>query len=232
MPRNDQGGRSDAMSKVTITFDNGPEASVTHHCLDVLGKYGIKTTFFAIGMKLRDKDNYNALVRAHAEGHWIGNHSYTHGRSLGSDPSRSLFDEEVTQAQELIGDLSHPDKLFRPFFNAGVLDNRLFRLSDIERLKQEKYTCVFYDTLCGDWGDGEVWVSRALASIGRKPWSSLILHDIIGYPDGYRTNSMRRLEEFIIRARGDGHELVQEFAPEHVPMLRGEMTLPMDSWTN
>lgn len=219
------------MSKVTITFDNGPEAVITNHCLDVLAKHGIKTTFFAIGMLLRDEANREALVRAKSEGHWIGNHSYTHSRALGSQET-SIFDEEVTQAQDLIGDLAHPDKLFRPFFNAGVVDNRLFKNSDVERLQRERYTCVFYDTLCGDWGDGEVWVSRALASIGRKPWTTIILHDITGYPLGYRTNSMKRLDEFLYRAQEEGHELVQEFDPEHIAMHRGEIKKTFNHMAN
>lgn len=219
------------MRKVTITFDNGPEAAITHHCLDVLGKHGVKTTFFAVGHKLEDPENRAALVRAKAEGHWIGNHSYSHARSLGSGGA-SLFDEEVERAQEMLGDLSEEDKLFRPFFNAGVMDDRIFKKSDIDRLAKGGYTCVFYDTLSGDWGDGEVWVNRALAMLERREWSTLILHDIVGYPDGYRTGSMKRLDEFLVRLKDTDTEIVQDFDPEHVTMRRGELLKPMDHLAN
>lgn len=219
------------MRKVTITFDNGPEAEITHHCLDVLGKHGVKTTFFAVGHKLEDPANRDALVRAKGEGHWIGNHSYSHARSLGSGEG-SLFDDEVLRAQDLIGDLAGDEKLFRPFFNAGVMDRRIFKKSDIARLAEERYTCVFYDTLSGDWGDGEVWVNRALAMLQRRPWSTLILHDIVGYPDGYRTGSMKRLDEFLIRLREAEVEIVQDFDPEQVTMRRGEILKPMDHLAN
>jgi peptidoglycan-N-acetylglucosamine deacetylase len=219
------------MTRVTITFDNGPEAAITHHCLDVLAKHDIKTTFFAVGRKLLDKDNRDALVRAKSEGHWIGNHSYSHARSLGSEDD-SLFDEEVTKAQELIGDLAGEEKLFRPFFNAGVMDDRIFKKSDLGRLAEENYTCVLYDTLTGDWGDGEVWVSRAMAMLPRRDWSTLILHDIVGYPDGYRTGSMKRLDEFLIRVNDAGIEVVQEFDPTHVTMRRGQIIYPMDHLAN
>ena len=220
------------VSKVTLTFDNGPEAPVTHHVLDVLARHGVKTTFFAVGKKVEQADNRASLERAKAEGHWIGNHSYTHSRSLGSDPDRSLFDEEVTRAQDALGDLAHENLLFRPFFNAGVVDDRLFRRSDLDRLQADGYSVVFYDTLSGDWGDGRVWVDRALAQIARKPWTSLILHDIVGFPDGYRTNSMRRLDEFLSRARDEGHEIVQEFDPAHIVMWRGEPKVEMRGWAN
>lgn len=219
------------MKRVTITFDNGPEAAVTHHCLDVLGKHDVKVSFFAIGRKLEKKENRDALVRAKAEGHWIGNHSYSHARSLGSG-SESLFDDEVLRAQDLIGDLAGDEKLFRPFFNAGVMDDRIFKKSDIDRLREAEYTCVFYDTLSGDWGDGEVWVNRALALLARRDWSTLILHDIVGYPDGYRTGSMRRLDEFLIRLKDMELEVVQEFDPRQVTMRRGELLQPMDHLAN
>jgi peptidoglycan/xylan/chitin deacetylase (PgdA/CDA1 family) len=40
------------MFDVTVTFDNGPEPSVTPHVLDVLARRGVRTTFFVIGSKL------------------------------------------------------------------------------------------------------------------------------------------------------------------------------------
>jgi peptidoglycan/xylan/chitin deacetylase (PgdA/CDA1 family) len=219
------------MKRVTITFDNGPEAAITHHCLDVLAKHNLKTTFFAVGHKLEDKANREALERAKAEGHWIGNHSYSHGRSLGSADA-SLFDEEVTRAQDLIGDLAGEEKLFRPFFNAGVMDNRIFKKSDIDQLVAGEYTVVFYDTLSGDWGDGEIWVNRALGMLEKRDWSSLILHDIVGYPDGYRTDSMLRLDEFLTRLKDRGIQAVQEFDPVHVAMRRGQILHSMDHLAN
>lgn len=219
------------MGRLTITFDNGPEAAVTHHCLDVLARHDVKTTFFAVGRLLEDADNMAAIRRAHAEGHWIGNHSYTHARSLGSE-ERSLFDDEVTRAQDLIGDLAHPDKLFRPFFNAGVLDHRIFKRSDLQRLQDERYTCVFYNALSGDWADGIHWVRRAMAYVNNRPWTMLILHDIRGYPDGYVTHAMDSLDEFLVRVRDEGHEVLQDFDPAQVPMLRGEMRHPLDHLAN
>ncbi len=79
------------MAKVTITFDNGPEPPITHHVLDVLARHGIKTSFYVIGRKLESGEGRAAVARAKAEGHWIGNHSYSHSVSLGAsdDPVTS-----------------------------------------------------------------------------------------------------------------------------------------------
>ena len=72
------------MFDVTLTFDNGPEPSVTPRVLDVLARRGVRTTFFVIGNKLLTRDARACTERAHAEGHWIGNHTWTHSRPLGS----------------------------------------------------------------------------------------------------------------------------------------------------
>ncbi|MGB8678870.1 MAG: polysaccharide deacetylase family protein, partial [Pseudolabrys sp.] len=44
------------MFDVTVTFDNGPEPSVTPRVLDVLARRGVRTTFFVIGNKLLTRD--------------------------------------------------------------------------------------------------------------------------------------------------------------------------------
>ena len=76
------------MFDVTLTFDNGPEPSVTPRVLNVLARRGVRTTFFVIGNKLLTRDVRACTERAHAEGHWIGNHTWTHTRPLGERPAR------------------------------------------------------------------------------------------------------------------------------------------------
>ena len=68
---------------LTLTFDNGPEPGVTPRVLDILRERGIKTTFFVIGEKLGDPERRRLAARAHDEGHWIGNHTFTHSVPLG-----------------------------------------------------------------------------------------------------------------------------------------------------
>ena len=68
---------------VTLTFDNGPEPEVTPGVLDTLAAAGIKATFFVLGHKLALPGRRALAERAAAEGHWIGNHTYTHSTPLG-----------------------------------------------------------------------------------------------------------------------------------------------------
>ncbi|MES2475176.1 MAG: polysaccharide deacetylase family protein [Verrucomicrobiota bacterium] len=61
---------------IAITFDDGPTPQNTPRLLDMLRARNIKATFYVIG---RSVDVYpQVLRRTVAEGHEIGNHSYTH----------------------------------------------------------------------------------------------------------------------------------------------------------
>lgn len=58
-----------------LTFDDGP-SNFTPHLLDMLKDYGIPATFFMLGSNAR---RLPAVVRrVAAEGHEIGNHTYSH----------------------------------------------------------------------------------------------------------------------------------------------------------
>ena len=146
--------------------------------------------------------------------------------------SLRYFDEEVTRCQELIGELAHPDKLFRPFCNAGRLDQRVFKRAHIARLLEEGYTCVMFDPVVHDWEDAEGWVDRALALIAEREWMTLILHDIVGYPPGTVNNGMQQLERFLDDVELKGHEIVQEIKPESMPIVRGKLVDSVDHLCN
>jgi peptidoglycan/xylan/chitin deacetylase (PgdA/CDA1 family) len=59
-----------------LTFDDGPDPKYTPQLLDLLAKLGIRASFFVIGDKV---EKHPAIVRRIvAEGHMLGNHSYSH----------------------------------------------------------------------------------------------------------------------------------------------------------
>jgi peptidoglycan/xylan/chitin deacetylase (PgdA/CDA1 family) len=211
------------MASLTLTFDNGPDPTWTPHVLDVLAKHDIKATFFTIGRKVDfGQDSREILGRAHGEGHWIGTHTYNHVYSLGDIDRPDAFAIEVEQSFEAVGDLAHPDLLFRPFCNAGIINDRIFKKQDVELLEQGGYTCIFFNSLPHDWDDGEGWVGRGLEDVQTRDWSTIVLHDIVGYPEGTDARPMARLDDFIVAAHEAGHEFVQEFSPDTVLIRRGE----------
>jgi peptidoglycan-N-acetylglucosamine deacetylase len=188
----------------------------------VLRAHDVKATFFAIGRKLVLQPELRAVLeRARDEGHWIGNHSYNHVYSLGDIDRADAYDVEVAATFEVLGDLAHPDRLFRPFCNAGVINDRIFKRIDVARLQEDGCTCIFFNCVPRDWNDGEGWVDRALTDVATRDWSTVVLHDIAGYPDGVDVGPMRRLDDFITAARDAGHEFVQEVTPDCVLIERG-----------
>lgn len=61
---------------VALTFDDGPDDEYTPRLLDGLKERGVRVTFFLMGQNI--EGNEELLKRMKAEGHLIGNHSYSH----------------------------------------------------------------------------------------------------------------------------------------------------------
>jgi peptidoglycan-N-acetylglucosamine deacetylase len=61
---------------IAITFDDGPSAKLTPMLLDMLKQRKIKATFFVVGQNAAEYPDI--LKRIAAEGHEIGNHSWSH----------------------------------------------------------------------------------------------------------------------------------------------------------
>lgn len=69
---------------VALTFDDGPNDPYTSEVLDVLARYKVKATFFVIG---RNVELYPETARRIlAEGHVLGNHSYSHDANHALSP--------------------------------------------------------------------------------------------------------------------------------------------------
>lgn len=61
---------------VALTFDDGPDPADTPRLLDLLREKGVNATFFVVGKRA---DQHPEIVRrAWAEGHLIGNHTWSH----------------------------------------------------------------------------------------------------------------------------------------------------------
>src|ERR1700675_1695735 len=83
---------------IAMTFDDGPSPSNTTRLLDILKQRNIKVTFFMIGPNV--VAHPEIARRALAEGHEIGNHSWTHPQL--SKLSDLRVAEEITKTQEAI----------------------------------------------------------------------------------------------------------------------------------
>ena len=211
------------MFDLTLTFDNGPEPGATPSVLATLAARGILSTFFVIGEKLARPECRALAEAAHAAGHWIGNHTWTHSVPLGERTEPDIAEVEIGRTQSVIGDLAHPDRFFRPFGGGGNLDQRLLNSRVVTFLRTGLYSCVLWNAIPRDWEDPECWVERALAQCTRQPWTLIVLHDL-------PTGAMTALPRFLDRVEEAGGRIRQDFPPACVPILRGQIRSPIEDY--
>jgi peptidoglycan-N-acetylglucosamine deacetylase len=209
------------MPKVTLTFDNGPTPGVTPAVLDCLARHNVQSTFFVVGAKASSTDGEPLVRRAHREGHYIGNHTFTHTIPLGELDRETALDE-FDRTEQALSWLAQPRRLFRPF-GRGKFGPQLFHPAIIERLIEGRFWCVLWNCVPGDWHDPEGWVARALADCRSRPWSLVVLHDL-------PTGAMAHLDGFLRSLRDEGTEMTQDYPPDCVPVADGRILRPIDQW--
>ena len=78
-----------------LTFDDGPDPRYTPGILDILKSHGVQASFFVIGANA--DQNIGLIKREYAEGHDIGNHTYTHPNIALVSPERAALELSTTQ---------------------------------------------------------------------------------------------------------------------------------------
>lgn len=209
------------MSRLTLSFDNGPFPGVTEDVLATLRDFGLRATFFVCGNDVRDPERRALVERARNEGHSVGNHTLTHAVELGVTDDPGAPAHEIGAAQEILEGLVDERRLFRPSGGGGVLGPRLLSPGAVEYLRAGGYTLVLWNSVPRDWEDPEGWPERALEDLARQPWTLLVLHDI-------PTGAMKQLPRFLEHVTHGGTEIVAELPPACVPIVRGEVTGDLD----
>lgn len=94
---------------LALTFDDGPDPEITPQVLQTLAKHRARATFFVLGHAA--ERHPELLRRIVAEGHVLGNHSYSHAARLSAAKAR----EELQRTSNLIEAASGTTPtLFRP----------------------------------------------------------------------------------------------------------------------
>jgi peptidoglycan/xylan/chitin deacetylase (PgdA/CDA1 family) len=208
------------MPKLSLTFDNGPTPGVTEKVLDTLAARGLTATFFAIGQKLLSAEGRALAERTHAEGHRLGNHTMTHGEPLGLIRDPHCEEAEIEDAQRALGDLSEPDRLFRPTGH-GSIGRHLLSPAAASLLVAGGYTMVLWSLFVRDSKVPNGWVDRALARLPERDWHVLVVHDL-------PTGAMDQLPDFLDAVASLGIEIVQDFPADCTPIRGGRPDADLD----
>src|SRR5215469_16037563 len=154
---------------IAMTFDDGPSPETTPRLLDILKQRNIKVTFFMIGQNA--ERNPDLVRRILAEGHEIGNHSWTHPQL--SKLSDDRVTQEITKTQEAIKSASGfiPTTL-RPPYGAITARQRAW----IEN--QFGLSIILWSVDPFDWKrPGPSVITQRILS-GARPGAIILSHDI------------------------------------------------------
>ena len=207
--------------RLTLSFDNGPFPDVTPGVLDTLRERGLRASFFVCGKDAAVPERRELMERAHAEGHLLGNHTQTHTIELGTTDDPSIARDEIGLAQAALGDLSAPERWFRPYGGGGILGTNLLSQAALDYLCAGEFSVVLWNSVPRDWEAPDTWPELALEQIAAQDWTLMVVHDV-------PTGAMKALPRFLDAALEAGVEIVQEFPPDCVPLLRGVAQRPLN----
>lgn len=154
---------------IAMTFDDGPSPETTPRLLDMLKQRNIKVTFFLIGQNA--ERNPDIVRRILAEGHEIGNHSWTHPQL--SKLSDDRVTQEITKTQDTIKNESgFTPTMLRPPYGAITARQR----SWIE--SQFGLNIILWSVDPFDWKrPGPSVITQRILS-GARPGAIILSHDI------------------------------------------------------
>lgn len=191
--------------RVFLTFDDGPSSSVTPFILDLLKNENIKANFFVVGN--RANKNQDLIRREYNEGHFIGNHSYSHEYATVYSSAENVLNE-YNQTNNLLknitGNQYFNTLLFR--FPGGLAGGRYASLkSDAETIfNQNGIGNVDWNALTND-AEGANTKEKIMANFyettKNKTSIVLLMHDSSNKILTYET-----LPEIIQYFRDNGYE--------------------------
>ena len=190
---------------VYLTFDDGPSKTVTIPILDLLKQENIKANFFVLGSRV---DLYpNIVKRAYEEGHYIGNHGYSHQYAQIYESSNSVLEEYNKTNQSVrnaIGNSIYNTNIFRfPGGSVGGMYNDLKSEAKL-LLEQNNIASVDWNSLNGD-SEGlkteEAMINRLKETIEGKNSVVILMHDA-----GDKVKTYNALPQIIEYLKQEGYE--------------------------
>ena len=185
-----------------LTFDDGPSESVTPLILDVLKNNNIKATFFVLGTKV--EQNPDVLRRIYDEGHYIGNHGYSH-----------VYSQIYVSKDTVLGEYNGCEEIIRKALGIQDYSTHLFRFpggssgGPYDAVKKESVT-LFTENNIGilDWN------CLTKDSEGNFPKEELI--------QNFKETSAGKDNLVILMHDASGKILVPEVLKEIIAYLKNE----------
>jgi cellulose synthase/poly-beta-1,6-N-acetylglucosamine synthase-like glycosyltransferase/spore germination protein YaaH/peptidoglycan/xylan/chitin deacetylase (PgdA/CDA1 family) len=166
---------------IALTIDDGPSDPYTAEILDDLKALHVPATFFLIG---QNAERYPGLVRRiWAEGHEVGNHTYTHP-NIGVIPD-SEARLQLNATRRVIESLLHRSTLlFRPPYNADAEPTAEAEVTPVKLASSLNYITVLEFIDSQDWNTAERMPDGSIHHRGAQQMLDTVLQQLDGGEKG------------------------------------------------
>ncbi|MBI1197892.1 MAG: glycosyltransferase [Phenylobacterium sp.] len=190
---------------VALTFDDGPDGRWTPKILDILKAKHAPATFFVIGKNMSEFPEL--VAREVAEGHDVGNHTWTHP-NIGETPVAETS-VELSATQRLFETITGRSmRLFRPPFFGDAEPSTPQEVAPLLDGQAQGYIAVGLRIDPDDWKKPDpkhivdTTISRLADTV--RPGQVVLLHD----SGGDRSRTVQALPALIDAIRAHGYRLV------------------------
>ena len=164
-----------------LTFDDGPSAN-TEPILNILNSYGIKGNFFVLGTRVEAMPN--VVKTMYEQGHFIGNHGYSHNYSQIYSSPQAVLDEYNKTNQLVANSVGNPNFNSHLFRFPGGLAGGVYASvkNEAEQLLEQNYILnVDWNALTGDSEKSNPSAEYLMQSLQRTTYNKnsvvILMHD-------------------------------------------------------
>ncbi len=209
--------------KIAVTFDDGPDPRWTPKILDILKEKNVPAAFFVIGEEASKSPGI--LKREYAEGHSIGNHTYTHPVLDEISPTQLRWELNITQ-RLIESTLGVKSILFRPPYGIDHQPEYAEEVAQLPVAQDMGYMIVGQKIDPHDWRQPygkQVPAQEIIDGVMRQASSGniILFHD----GGGDRSETLAALPVIIDQLRAQGYQFVP--VPELVNKTRAEVMVPL-----
>jgi cellulose synthase/poly-beta-1,6-N-acetylglucosamine synthase-like glycosyltransferase/spore germination protein YaaH/peptidoglycan/xylan/chitin deacetylase (PgdA/CDA1 family) len=212
--------------KIALSFDDGPDPRWTPKILDILKEKHVPAAFFVVGEEAAKSPG--VLKRAYAEGHSIGNHTYSHPNLDEISPTQLRWELNITQ-RLIESTLGVKSILFRPPYGIDHQPEYAEEVAQLPIAQDMGYLIVGQKIDPHDWRQPygkQVPAEEIIEGVLRQADAGniVLFHD----GGGDRSQTVKALPVIIDRLRERGFEFVP--VPELVGKTRAEVMVPLSGW--
>ena len=186
---------------VALTFDDGPSPQWTPLILDELKRANVKATFFMLGEHV--KKYPQVARRVAAEGHDIGNHTYSHHVLIYYKMDE--LESEIKQAENVIRQVTGKTTVFFRPPKAWLTGE------EKQKIKELGYQVVLWSLNSKDWVtfDDKYIIKYLLHHV--RPGDIILFHDsggVFTVEGGNRKETVLAIRKLIERLKERGYRCV------------------------